>query len=109
MKSIKIEMFEETVHIIDDITNKKDMRKVKKLIGDDRYKDLMGTSSAGVCTRADGWNIIVIVAEDRPEYKTRVLVHELLHAVKRVVENHGVNDEETECYMLDHLYYYAMK
>lgn len=109
MKSIKIEMFEETVHIIDDITNKKDMRKVKKLLGDDRYKDLMGTSSAGVCTRADGWNIIVIVSEDRPEFKTRVLVHELLHAVKRVVENHGVNDEETECYMLDHLYYYAMK
>lgn len=97
MIKIKIEMFESYVHIL---TEEKDfikfLKKQKGKIKAETVKDFDGFH--GICYNFGGNQYIIL------KKKTiDVLVHELLHAVKGICDHRGVDDEETECYMLDYL------
>ena len=47
--------------------------------------------------------VVVIYGEDILDVTDEKLVHEMYHATRRICSSHGVDDEETEAYMLEYL------
>lgn len=99
---IKIEMFDTIVKIA---TDEESINKLLKQMKHPKYKVFKDLDGLLGCAFDQGGHQYVYILKPRLD----VLVHELLHVVKAVTRYRGVDDEETECYMLDHLVAEATK
>lgn len=48
-------------------------------------------------------SLVLFIEEDIQEVTEETSVHELYHAMRQICDAHGVDDEETEAYMLEYL------
>lgn len=101
MIKIRIDIFDTTVFVAH---TDRDMKKLLKTVQNkynyNEYKSLEDLKNKvnGVCIEAGRTNYVFL-----PTLKLSIIVHEFLHVVQDVTCFNGVNDRETEAYMLDYL------
>lgn len=92
---------------IDDITADQDAFGIKDYF--DIKKPLNPGTTLGIF-HEDGSMRTFVIFQGKPENISRdVIVHEMYHAMKRICSTKGVEDEETEAYMLEYLCYSMFK
>ena len=69
---------------------------------DDDYR-----GAYGLCTTyddpSDGRKVVAVWIEEESQDQLHIVIHELYHAMKAVMNITGVEDEEAEAYYLDYL------
>lgn len=96
MITVKIDFLSTEVCLVE---NEKDIQKAKKYFGDDRTKEYIDSDDyLGLCCYSTKRTYIFV-----KNNQISVLAHECLHAVIGMCKDRGINDEETECYLLDYL------
>lgn len=77
-------------------------KEIRKCLENEEFLPLGLTLDIPLST---GARDIFIIFEGTPKtLKDSVVVHELYHATRHICHSRGVDDEETEAYMLEYLY-----
>lgn len=93
MKKANIELFEYKVYLIE---NDSDIKKAKKYLKDTKIKNILDEDDYfGVCLSYSSRSYIYI-----KDNKLSTLTHEVLHSVQRLCEQRGIDDYETEAWLL---------
>lgn len=95
MIEINLEVFKYRVFLI---TSEKDYKYIDKYYKEKDYIDKKDKGWAGMVVR-DGYRGYIVLRE----VSYSVLAHEILHVVKDIVNKRGIEDEETECYLVEYI------
>lgn len=80
-----------------------DLENTKKLIAE-VFKDNDDNIWKGITIPNEVDAIVVFREKDITKVSMKTAVHELYHAMRKICESHGVEDEETEAYLLEYLF-----
>lgn len=101
-------LYEDIENILKDDLNmeesiaKEFSKEIRRYLDDEKFLPLGLTLDISLST---GARDIFIIFEGTPKtLKDSVAVHELYHATRHICRDRGVDDEETEAYMLEYLY-----
>lgn len=96
MKKVRVELFNTEVYLVE---NKKDIKVAKKYFNDSRTSEWIDADDyLGLCLYSTKKTFLFV-----KNNQISILAHEVLHAVVGICKDRGINDEETECYLMDYI------